>query len=100
LLRSLMLFTISHDAPHTERAASLSLAHARDRGFQTDISDNLVHEAGVTGHKIGTDDEPASRNTWRDFSLALRPLSVFTELLRPTCAPLRLSAISPLGRIR
>jgi len=37
LLRSLMLLTISHDAPHLEGAASLSLAHAQDHGFQADI---------------------------------------------------------------
>jgi len=36
LLHSLMLFTISHDAPHIERAASLSLVHAQDHGSQAD----------------------------------------------------------------
>jgi len=62
--------------------------------------DNLVDEPGVTGHKSELMMSPASRNTWRGFSLALQPRNVFTELPEPTCAPLRLSAISPSGRIR
>jgi len=33
--------------------------------------DNLVDEPGVTGHKSELMMSPASRNTWRGFSLAV-----------------------------
>ena len=52
--------------------------------------DNLVDEPGVTGHKSELMMSPASQNTWRGFRFELPPRNVLTELLQPTCAPLRL----------